>query len=76
MLDGRSTRTVISFKSENILIQRQLDGKPVTIVREFSEDELIMVSYHNKWQMSPTNLIGFIINNKNISIMINTEKFC
>uniref|UniRef100_A0A336LIM5 CSON006049 protein n=1 Tax=Culicoides sonorensis TaxID=179676 RepID=A0A336LIM5_CULSO len=40
--DGRKTRTVITFESENKLVQRQLDGKPVTIVREFYEDELVM----------------------------------
>ncbi|XP_063695708.1 fatty acid-binding protein-like [Culicoides brevitarsis] len=40
--DGRKTRTVITFETENVLIQRQLDGKPVTIVREFGEEELIM----------------------------------
>lgn len=45
MLDGRTTKTVITFESENILIQRQFDGKPVTIVREFGEDELIMVRF-------------------------------
>lgn len=42
-LDGRKTKTIITFETENVLIQRQFDGKPVTIVREFSEDDLIMV---------------------------------
>lgn len=41
--DGRKTRTVITFETENKLVQKQLDGTPVTIVREFGEDELHMV---------------------------------
>lgn len=44
-LDGRKTKTIITFETENVLIQRQFDGKPVTIVREFSEDDLIMVCF-------------------------------
>lgn len=43
--DGRKTRTIITFENENKLVQEQLDGIPVTIVREFGEDELHMVSF-------------------------------
>lgn len=42
--DGRKTRTTITFENENRLIQKQFDGTPVEIIRDFGEEELKIVS--------------------------------
>lgn len=58
-LDGRKVKSICTMEG-NKLVQEQKGDKPSTIVREFTDSELITVSYLNNYL-----LIGITINNSN-----------
>jgi hypothetical protein len=43
-LDGRKIREVFSKESDNVLIERQIGEKTMTITRTFYDDQLIVVA--------------------------------